>query len=92
MQISEEKIKKIKEEILSILFYSSPNALFTSFIARELARDEEFTKKLLLDLESHSLIAAVRKSPKGKDYNRRFRWRLTERTYNAYKEVGGKHL
>ena len=47
-RISESKKKKISEQILSYLFLISPKQVFTSNIAKELARDEEFIKKLLL--------------------------------------------
>ncbi len=92
MQISDEKVKRIKEDILALLFNSSPNALFTSFIARDTARDEEFIKKLMEQLYSKSLVAKVNKNPRGKEYSRRIRWRLTEKAYQAYKELGGKRL
>jgi len=45
MRISNSKIEKISEQILAFLFSNSPKALFTSHIAVELARDEEFIKK-----------------------------------------------
>ena len=91
-KISQEKEARIKEEILSLLFHSSPHALYTVFISKDIVRDEEFVKRLLLELEKAGLVTAVRKSPKGKDYSRRLRWRLTERAYQAYKEVGVRKL
>ena len=67
MKISQEKVKKIKEGILSFLFHSSPRAIFTSQIAAELARDEEFSKKLLSELKKDNLVVAIKKNPKGKE-------------------------
>lgn len=87
MKISQEKVKKIKEGILSFLFHSSPRAIFTSQIAVELARDEEFSKKLLSELQKDNLVVAIKKNPKGKDYSRRIRWRLTNQTYKTYKSL-----
>ncbi|MCX8193768.1 MAG: hypothetical protein N3G19_00145 [Candidatus Pacearchaeota archaeon] len=86
-KISETKEKKIKESILHLLFEQSPKALFTYHIARELARDEEYIKKLMLELESKNMILSVKKNSKGKDYNRRIRWRLAPQVYDAYKRL-----
>ena len=88
MKLSQEKRDKIAEQILSYLFHSSPNLKFTSEIARELARDEEFIKAMLLELKNKDLVVAVRKNPKGIFYTRRIRWRLSTKAYNAY----SKHI
>ena len=55
-QISQQKKDKISEHILAHLFDSSPEAQFTSKIAYEVARDEEFTKYLLQELEKKKVI------------------------------------
>ncbi|MBT3404926.1 hypothetical protein HN832_01635 [archaeon] len=86
MKISDKKIEKISEQILNYLFSVSPQSIFTSKIAQELARDEEFIKKLLLNLESKKLIIEVKKNPKGIDYIRRSRWKLTNKIYQIYKQ------
>ena len=85
MKISASKEEKIKESILHLLFESSPRAMFTAAIAQTLARDEEYMKKLLLDLEEKSLVNSVRKNSDGKGYVRRTRWLLHPKTYEAYK-------
>lgn len=87
MRISKEKRDKISEQILSFLFHTHPNAKFTVDIARELARDEEFTKSLMLDLKKKSLVNDIRKNPEGIDYSRRIRWRLSNNAYSAYKTL-----
>ncbi len=86
-RISKIKEEKIKETILAFLFQHTPKALFTYHIAQELARDEEFIKRLLLELEEKELIFGVRKNPGGEDYSRRIRWRLSDKTYQAYKDL-----
>ena len=86
MKISEEKTLKIFEQILAYLFSVSPRPVFTLEIARELARDEEFMKKLLLDLKKKKLITEIKKSPKGNPYLRRSRWKMTDEAYTAYKK------
>lgn len=86
MRLSKDKKEKISEQILNYLYISSPKPLFTSYIAREIARDEEFVKKILLDLKKEKLIIEIRKNPNGKLYLRRSRWKLTEEVFNIYKK------
>jgi len=85
MKISQQKRDKIYEQILALLYSLSPKPLFTSHIAREIARDEEFTKKLLFDLQLKKIIVEVNKNNLGKQYLRRIRWRLSNQAYEAYK-------
>ena len=86
MKISKKKREKISEQILSLLYSISPKPLFTSHIAQEIARDEEFVKKLLLDLKIKKLIIEIKKNPKGIPYLKRSRWKITDAVYQAYKE------
>ena len=86
MKISEKKRQKISEQILALLYSKSPQALFTSQIAQELARDEEFIKKILLEIKDKNLVLEIKKNPKGKQYLRRSRWRLSDNTYTAYRD------
>ncbi len=85
MKISQEKKDKISEQILAYLFFMSPKPIFTSHIAKEIARDEEFTKKLLLKLKENKLVTEIKKSPKGNLYTRISRWKLSDSAYKAYK-------
>ena len=85
MRISKEKQLKISEQILAQLYISNLRPLFTSNIAREIARDEEFVKKLLNEKKGKGLVVEVKKNPKGKDYLRRSRWKLSNQAYEAYK-------
>lgn len=86
-RISTIKEEKIKEAILNILFSESPNPLFTYYIAQELARDEEYTKKILESMESKKLITGIRKNPKGNEYSRRIRWQIHPETYDTYRKL-----
>ena len=86
MRISQEKQDKIKEMILSILYDNSPRTLFTAEISRMIARDEEFTKKLLEELQKKGLVVAIKKSSRG-EYKKRIKWRLSNKTYIAYKQL-----
>lgn len=87
MKISEIKKEKISEQILALLYSLSLKPLFTSQIAYEIARDEEFTKKLLIRLKNRNLIKEIKKNPKGIDYIRRSRWQLSDKTYQAYRKL-----
>lgn len=89
MKISKAKKEKISEQVLNFLFSVSPKAIFTSHIAQEIARDEEFIKKLLLDLKSKKLVIEVRKNHKGVLYSKRSRWALSEKVYSFYKSKIG---
>tara|TARA_Y100000034_G_scaffold106823_1_gene135816 strand:+ start:52 stop:321 length:270 start_codon:yes stop_codon:yes gene_type:complete len=86
MNISKEKREKISEQILADLYSLAPEAKFTAHIARELARDEEFIKKLLLEMKGKNLVVEIKKNPQGKDYVRRSRWKLSSQTHQVYKE------
>jgi len=85
MKISKEKKEKISEQILALLFTESPKLLFTAWIAKELARDEEFIKKILLDLKKKGLLVEIKKNSSGVVYLRRSRWKLTDSVYTTYK-------
>lgn len=84
--ISKPKKDKIAEHILHYLFTISPESAFTVSIAKEIARDEEFTKVLLKDLHSKSLVIPISKNSIGKDYSRRTRWRLSNQAFEIYKK------
>ena len=86
MKISIPKREKIYEQILAFLYSVSPKALFTMNIAKEIARDEEFVKTLLIDLKKKGLILEIKKSPEGVPYLRRSRWILSDEAYQAYKK------
>ena len=83
--ISSKNQEKIQEQILHFLFSISPESAFTNQVASEVVRDEEFTKSLLQDLKSKSLVSEINKNPSGKEYKSRQRWRLSSQAYGAYK-------
>jgi len=85
-RISVEKLNKIKEQILFFLYSQFPKQPFTSDIARELARDEEFIKKIMLELHKDSLVIKVEKNTEGIKYVRRLRWRISNKVHQAYAE------
>ena len=84
MRLSKDKRDKIAEQVLSFLYHSFPKQLFTAEIAKEIARDEEFIKSLMLELKDKNLTILVRKNETGKDFIRRQRWQLSGPAYQAY--------
>ena len=87
MRLSVEKRDRISEQILSYLYHHFPSSRFTAEIAREIARDEEFIKTLMLDLQDKKLVSSIRKNPQGALYSRRCRWSLSPKAYDAYKKL-----
>ncbi|MBU2576932.1 MAG: hypothetical protein KKF50_04385 [Nanoarchaeota archaeon] len=85
-KISDQKKEKIAEQILSYLYSVFPKQVFTSDIAKELARDEEFMKDLLKDLEKKELVKKIDKNSQGFQYSRRLRWRISNKAYEIYKK------
>ena len=85
-KISKEKREKILEQILSYLYSIFPRQVFTADIAKELARDEEFIKELLLELEKRKFVLKINKNSQGIQYSRRLRWRISNKTQEIYKK------
>lgn len=85
MKISQAKRDKISEQILALLYSKFPSLLFTSQIAAEIARDEEFVKNLLRELREKKLVIEVKKNPKGIEYLKRSRWKMEDLIYQKYK-------
>ncbi len=90
MRLSNEKKQKISEQILSLLFERFPEQLFTAQISKELARDEEFIKRLLYELKEKGFIISIKKNKKGNLFLRRIKWQLSSKTYSAYSTILNK--
>ncbi len=86
-RISEEKRKKISEQILFHLYTVFPKQIFTSDVAKEVARDEEFAKTILLEMEKKGLIVKVDRNPDGIKYELRLRWRISNKAQVAYSQM-----
>ncbi len=84
MRISQEKKDRIIEQILLFLYQGFPKEPFTAEIAKEIARDEEFIKRLLLELKEKNLVLSIKKNKKGEPFSRRIKWRLTNQVYEVY--------
>jgi hypothetical protein len=86
MKLSKTKKDRIAEQILAYLYHSFPIQPFTATISQEIARDEEFVKRILLDLKEKGLVVQIRKNSKGIAFTRRIRWTLSKRVYDVYSE------
>ena len=84
MKLSQEKKDKIAEQILSFIFHKFPYFPFTAEIAKEIARDEEFIKKLLFELKEKYLLIPIKKNKKGEIFSRRIRWKLSNKVYEIF--------
>jgi predicted transcriptional regulator with HTH domain len=82
--ISEKNKEKIAEQILFYLYSTFPKQVYTSDIAKELARDEEFIKKMMESLEKKELVVKIDKNPQGFTYSKRLRWRISNKAYEIY--------
>lgn len=86
MKLSNEKKERISEQILAFLYSLAPKAEYTSHIAQEIARDEEFVKSLLINLKKKGLVIEINKNSKGNLYSRRNRWRISDKAYIVYQQ------
>lgn len=86
-KLSVQKIKKLKEEILTLLYHNDLKAMFTNEIASSIIRDEEFIKRLLTELKNDNLVIEVSKSKKGYEYSKWRRWSLSSKAREAYKQL-----
>jgi len=84
MRLSQQKKDRITEQVLSYLYHLFPEQPFTAQIAKELARDEEFIKRLLFELKDKNFVVSIRKNKKGESFSKRARWRLTNKVYDIY--------
>ncbi|MBU0957400.1 MAG: hypothetical protein KKF56_01170 [Nanoarchaeota archaeon] len=87
MKISQQKRDKISEQILSHLYHNFPKSFFTAEIAREIARDEEFIKNLLNELNSKDLVFPIKKNNQGVQFLKRTKWRISNKAQQAYKNL-----
>jgi len=86
-QISKKKVDKIKEDVLSVLFEAGLRGMFTKQISDEIARNDEFVLKLLLDLEKQNIVKQIRNTKKGTQFIRRKQWTMTDKAYETYKTL-----
>lgn len=86
-KIGEKKVNKLKEEILALLYDHPMNPLFTSEVAEEIIRDEEFTLRILKDLHKDGLINEIKTNQAGREFLARRKWSLKPSVYSQYKQL-----
>jgi len=84
MRLSKSKKDKISEQIMSFLYHEFPKQHFTATISQEIARDEEFIKRILFELKEKGLVVPIRKNLKGITFTRRIKWTLSKKVYDVY--------
>ena len=91
----QEKVQYVRSALgLELIQSTSPDGPVARFIEKRGEGLYAFTLKVddievaMEEMQKKGLIAAVTKNPKGKEYSRRMRWHLTEKTYSAYKKLG----
>jgi hypothetical protein len=83
-RVSQKKRDKIAEQILHYLFTAATDSKFISQISQEVARDEEFVKEILKDLEKKKVVVSIDKNKSGEVYTRRRRWRLSNEAFDVF--------
>jgi len=86
-RISPKTKDRIAEHVLAHLFSCTPEPAYTNAIARELARDEEFIRSVLGELEQKKLVVKITKNNQGVPLARRTRWRLSNTAFEAYNQM-----
>ncbi len=84
VKLSQKTTQLLKDDIISILYENPLAARFTNEIALELRRDNEFTKKILLELKKEGFVEEVKKNSKGYQYLARIKWRIPPKVLKAY--------
>ena len=85
-KISNQRIEKIKEEVLRILYESYPEFKYTYQVSDAALRDDEFILNLLQELKKLGLVESFEES-KGNNVKRK--WSLNKNIYDKYKELMG---
>jgi len=69
---------------MSILYDNPLKPRFTNEIALELRRDNEFSKRLLLEMERDGYVERLKKDNNGKQFIRRIKWKIPDKIVKIY--------
>lgn len=83
-RVSNKTFNKVAESVLAFLNERYPEPLTCREVAEEMARDNEFIKRVLEFLEKQGLIQQIYKSSEGRDYLRWTKWQLTPATKSKF--------
>jgi hypothetical protein len=81
VKLSDNIIKLLKEDILSILNENPLKSMFTKEISFELRRDKEFTLKLLLEMKEMGWVEEVKSKGTG---SVRKKWRISNKLFKVW--------
>ena len=82
-RISEKVFKKIAENALAFLYEQYPLAISTAKIADELARDNEFTLRIMKFLQEKGLVLRLSEGRHGA-YSSWNKWKMSPAAYKKY--------
>ncbi|MFH0923052.1 MAG: hypothetical protein V1811_03265 [Candidatus Micrarchaeota archaeon] len=79
-RISQQNFQRISESVLNVLFDKYPIAQSTASISREIARDNEFTLRVMQFLEGKRFVVRVSRGS-------RFEWKLSKQAKARYDSI-----
>ena len=82
VKLSQKTINALKDDIMSILYENPLITRSTYEISKELRRDKEFTKNLLLELKKDKFVEEVKKGKRG-EYLTRRKWKIPPQVLKA---------
>ena len=86
VKLSNQLINLIKDDIITFLYNNQLKSYFTSNIAKEIRRDNEFALKLLLELKEQGFVEHIKKNKQGRQYLARIKWRIPPNVITAYEQ------
>lgn len=78
VRLAKKTVDLLKDDIVNILYENPLKPLFANEIAVSLRRDNEFTKKLLLELKDLGIVEEIKLNRRKKPYLLRKRWRISK--------------
>ncbi|MFH1210049.1 MAG: hypothetical protein V1663_04640 [archaeon] len=83
-KISKDKEKRIKEQILEVLYNNFPKMYYSKELGDEIVRKDEFVLRLMLELKKDNLVVNFEER-KGRGIRRK--WGLSKEVYEEYKKL-----
>lgn len=83
-RLSQNIINLLKDDIVNILYENSLKPLFTNEIAVIIRRDNEFTKRLLIELKNLGIIEDIKINNRKRSYLLRKKWRISNNVLKNY--------
>lgn len=87
VKLSQNTINLLKDDIVNILYENSLKPLFTNEVAFIMRRDNEFTKKLLMELKNLGIVEEIKFNTRKRNYLLRKKWRISNNVLKKYEEM-----